>query len=142
MLDDEHAARCMRHDVARYAAEHQLGDARPPVRADDDQVGALALGDREQDCGRIANLGAPLRGEARLAQLALGVRLQLLELPSLIDARVALSSSCTADPFTADGTTCAPAAVNAAFDTFTSGCRLLRRVHIQQEISSHRARLQ
>ena len=39
---------------------------------------------------------------------------------SLIDARVALSSSCTADPFTADGTTCAPAAVNAAFDTFTT----------------------
>jgi hypothetical protein len=39
---------------------------------------------------------------------------------SLIDARVALSSSCTADPFTADGTTCAPAAVNAPFDTFTT----------------------
>jgi hypothetical protein len=39
---------------------------------------------------------------------------------SLIDARVALSSSCTADPFTADGTTCAPAEVNAAFDTFTT----------------------
>ncbi|TML01020.1 MAG: hypothetical protein E6G41_17120, partial [Actinobacteria bacterium] len=39
---------------------------------------------------------------------------------SLIDARVALSSSCTADSFTADGTTCAPAAVNAAFDTFTT----------------------
>jgi hypothetical protein len=39
---------------------------------------------------------------------------------SLIDARVALSSSCTADPFTTDGTTCAPAAVNAAFDTFTT----------------------
>ena len=39
---------------------------------------------------------------------------------SLIDARVALSSSCTADPFTADGTSCAPAAVNAAFDTFTT----------------------
>ena len=33
---------------------------------------------------------------------------------------MALSSSCTADPFTADGTTCAPAAVNAAFDTFTT----------------------
>ncbi|HEY7618791.1 MAG TPA: hypothetical protein VH834_03415, partial [Solirubrobacteraceae bacterium] len=38
----------------------------------------------------------------------------------LIDARVALSSNCTADPFTADGTNCAPAAVNAAFDTFTT----------------------
>ena len=38
----------------------------------------------------------------------------------LIDARVPVSSSCTADPFTADGTTCAPAAVNAAFDTFTT----------------------
>ena len=33
---------------------------------------------------------------------------------------MALSSNCTADPFTADGTTCAPAAVNAAFDTFTT----------------------
>ena len=39
---------------------------------------------------------------------------------SLIDFRVPLSSNCTADPFTADGTTCAPAAVNAAFDTFTT----------------------
>jgi hypothetical protein len=38
----------------------------------------------------------------------------------LIDARVALSSNCTADPFTADGTSCAPADVNAAFDTFTT----------------------
>jgi hypothetical protein len=38
----------------------------------------------------------------------------------LIDARVALSSSCTADPFTADGTTCAPGEINAAFDTFTT----------------------
>ena len=39
---------------------------------------------------------------------------------SLIDARVALSSNCTADPFTADGSNCAPAAVNAPFDTFTT----------------------
>ena len=31
-----------------------------------------------------------------------------------------LSSSCTADPFTTDGTTCTPAAVNAPFDTFTT----------------------
>jgi hypothetical protein len=38
----------------------------------------------------------------------------------LIDARVALSSNCTADPFTQDGTNCPPAAVNAAFDTFTT----------------------
>jgi hypothetical protein len=39
---------------------------------------------------------------------------------SLIDARVPLSSSCTADPFTADGANCAPADVNAAFDLFTT----------------------
>jgi hypothetical protein len=38
---------------------------------------------------------------------------------SLIDFRVPLSSSCTADPFTADGATCAPADVNAPFFTFT-----------------------
>jgi hypothetical protein len=38
----------------------------------------------------------------------------------LIDFRVPLSSNCTADPFTQDGTNCAPAAVNAAFDTFTT----------------------
>jgi hypothetical protein len=38
----------------------------------------------------------------------------------LIDARVALSSSCTADPFSADGTTCTPGQINAAFDTFTT----------------------
>jgi hypothetical protein len=39
---------------------------------------------------------------------------------SLIDFRVPLSSNCTADPFTADGTNCPPADVNAAFDTFTT----------------------
>jgi len=39
---------------------------------------------------------------------------------SLIDARVALSSSCTADPFTRDGSACTPGDVNAAFDTFTA----------------------
>jgi hypothetical protein len=38
---------------------------------------------------------------------------------SLIDARVPVSSSCTADPFTNDGQACAPAAVNSAFDLFT-----------------------
>jgi hypothetical protein len=40
--------------------------------------------------------------------------------PLIDDARVALSSNCTADPFTADGSNCAPAAINAAFDTFTT----------------------
>ena len=39
---------------------------------------------------------------------------------SLIDARVPLSSSCTADPFTKDGATCTPADVNAPFYTFTT----------------------
>src|SRR3954452_11231042 len=39
---------------------------------------------------------------------------------SLIDARVALSSNCTADPFTADGSNCAPATINAPFDTYTT----------------------
>src|SRR5206468_10700113 len=39
---------------------------------------------------------------------------------SLIDARVALSSNCTADPFTADGSNCPAAAVNAPFDTFAT----------------------
>ncbi len=38
----------------------------------------------------------------------------------LIDARVPLSSNCTADPFTADGATCPPADVNSPFYTFTS----------------------
>ena len=50
---------------------------------------------------------------------------------SLIDARVALSSSCTADPFTNDGPACPVAAVNAPFATFTtagsrSGCSARR----------------
>jgi hypothetical protein len=36
-----------------------------------------------------------------------------------IDFRVPLSSNCTADPFTADGSSCAPAQVNAPFFTFT-----------------------
>jgi hypothetical protein len=53
-----------------------------------------------------------------------GIRLTALRGPhgplSLIDARVALSSSCTADPFTRDGSTCTPGDVNAAFDTFTA----------------------
>jgi hypothetical protein len=38
----------------------------------------------------------------------------------LIDARVALSSSCTADPFTTDGAACPVAPVNAPFATFTT----------------------
>jgi hypothetical protein len=38
----------------------------------------------------------------------------------LIDARVPLSSSCTADPFSADGTACTPGDVNAPFYTFTT----------------------
>ncbi len=38
---------------------------------------------------------------------------------SLIDARVPVSSSCTADPFTSDGQACALAPVNSAFDLFT-----------------------
>jgi hypothetical protein len=38
----------------------------------------------------------------------------------LIDARVALSSSCTADPFSQDGTACTPGDVNAPFYTFTA----------------------
>jgi hypothetical protein len=38
----------------------------------------------------------------------------------LIDARVALSSSCTSDPFTNDGAACPVAAVNAPFATFTT----------------------
>jgi hypothetical protein len=73
----------------------------------------------------------------------------------LIDARVALSSNCTADPFTADGTTCAPAAVNAAFDTFTTAgtpqrlfsqaltggpnCVLFYQCHLGVEIHHHKA---
>ena len=39
---------------------------------------------------------------------------------ALIDARVALSSSCTADPFSKDGSACTPGDVNAAFHTFTA----------------------
>ncbi len=38
----------------------------------------------------------------------------------LIDARVALSSSCTSDPFTNDGAACPVAAVNAPFATYTT----------------------
>jgi hypothetical protein len=39
---------------------------------------------------------------------------------SLIDARVPISSSCTADPFTTDGSACPVAAVNSPFDLFTT----------------------
>jgi hypothetical protein len=39
---------------------------------------------------------------------------------SLIDFRVPLSSSCTADPFTHDGSACPVAAVNSPFDLFTT----------------------
>jgi hypothetical protein len=39
---------------------------------------------------------------------------------SLIDFRVPISSSCTADPFTSDGAACPVAAVNSPFLTFTT----------------------
>jgi hypothetical protein len=39
---------------------------------------------------------------------------------SLIDFRVPLSSNCTADPFTSDGSACPAAAVNAPFELFTT----------------------
>jgi hypothetical protein len=75
----------------------------------------------------------------------------------LIDARVALSSNCTADPFTADGSNCAPAAVNAAFDTFTTAgspqrlfsqaltggpnCVLFYQCHIVVKVHHHKAKI-
>jgi hypothetical protein len=43
-----------------------------------------------------------------------------LRTASLIDFRVPLSSSCTADPFTGDGSACPVAQVNAPFDLFTT----------------------
>jgi hypothetical protein len=39
---------------------------------------------------------------------------------ALIDFRVPLSSSCTADPFTKDGASCTPGDLNAPFFTFTT----------------------
>jgi len=76
---------------------------------------------------------------------------------SLIDARVALSSNCTADPFTADGSACAPAAVNAAFDTYTTAgtpqrlfsqaltggpnCVLFYQCRVRVEIHGHHGRI-
>jgi hypothetical protein len=73
----------------------------------------------------------------------------------LIDARVALSSSCTADPFSTDGTNCAPGAINAAFDTFTTAgspqrlfsqaliggqnCVLFYKCQLQVVVHQHRA---
>jgi hypothetical protein len=41
-------------------------------------------------------------------------------LASLIDARVPISSSCTADPFTSEGSTCPVASLNASFYLFTT----------------------
>jgi hypothetical protein len=49
-----------------------------------------------------------------------GIRLRTGGPVGLIDARVALSSNCTADPFTSDGAGCGPAQVNAPFFTFTT----------------------
>jgi hypothetical protein len=43
-----------------------------------------------------------------------------LKRASLIDARVPLSSSCTADPLSTDGQACPVAAVNSPFDLFTT----------------------
>ena len=70
---------------------------------------------------------------------------------------MALSSNCTADPFTADGTTCAPAAVNAAFDTFTTAgspqrlfsqaltggpnCVLFYQCRLEIHVHHHRAKI-
>jgi len=87
-----------------------------------------------------------------------GIRLSKGGPVSLIDeARVALSSNCTADPFTADGSNCAPAAVNAAFDTFTTAgspqrlfsqaltggpnCVLFYQCHIVVRIHNHKAKI-
>jgi hypothetical protein len=50
-----------------------------------------------------------------------GIPLAPSSLPaSLIDFRVPISSSCTADPFTGDGSTCDVAAVNSPFLMFTT----------------------
>jgi hypothetical protein len=86
-----------------------------------------------------------------------GIRLTKGGPVSLIDARVALSSNCTADPFTADGSNCALAAVNAAFDTFTTAgspqrlfsqaltggpnCVLFYQCHIVVKIHHHKAKI-
>ena len=76
---------------------------------------------------------------------------------SLIDARVPVSSSCTADPFTKDGASCTAGDLNAPFFTFTtagiaaaavrtgrdrrSQLRDLRRVHGSHvKIKHHKAR--
>ena len=74
---------------------------------------------------------------------------------SLIDARVALSSSCTADPFSKDGTACTPGDVNAAFHTFTTAgapqrlfaqadiggpnCVLFKRCELDVHVHGHHA---
>src|SRR4029078_12483796 len=39
---------------------------------------------------------------------------------SLIDARFPIPSSCTADPFSKDGSACTPGDVNSPFYTFTT----------------------
>jgi hypothetical protein len=87
-----------------------------------------------------------------------GIRLAKGGPVSLLDeSRVALSSNCTADPFTADGSNCAPAAVNAAFDTFTTAgspqrlfsqaltggpnCVLFYQCHIVVTIHHHKANI-
>ncbi|MGE5635471.1 MAG: hypothetical protein ACM3UV_00795 [Nocardioidaceae bacterium] len=51
-----------------------------------------------------------------------GIRLVSKRSPraDLIDFRVPISSSCTSDPFTKDGTACAPAPITAPFFTFTT----------------------
>jgi hypothetical protein len=76
---------------------------------------------------------------------------------SLIDARVALSSSCTADPFSKDGTACTPGDVNAALHTFaTAGapqrlfaqadiggpnCVLFKRCKVDVHVHGNRAEI-
>jgi len=74
---------------------------------------------------------------------------------SLIDARVPVSSSCTADPFTQDGANCTPGDLNAPFYTFTTAgspqrlfaqaategpnCVIFFRCHLRIRIHHHRA---
>src|SRR6476660_264584 len=70
-LDDQHAARRVRHDVAGHAPDQQLRDPGATVRTYHDQVGAFAARGLDQDLARVAALGAGRDLETGALELAL-----------------------------------------------------------------------
>ena len=72
--DDHHAAGGVMRDLVRHAAEQEALGAGHPLVADDDQVGALLLGDVQDGVGRVALARVRLHAHALRLQVLGGLR--------------------------------------------------------------------